>query len=192
MATNRAHQNGVHSLTFDKFYNTINGKLESTSERRHGINPSNLEGNAEVPIATKEDVDRTVEAAKFAGESWADVPIAERQQAVIKFAEALDSHKDAFAAMLVKEQGKPLMFASMEVDNAVRWLKVQAQIPFPKEVVEENDEKIVLTRYTPLGVALAIVPWNFLILLACVKIAPALVSGNALILKPSPLTYTVV
>jgi acyl-CoA reductase-like NAD-dependent aldehyde dehydrogenase len=150
MTTNGHQSNGVGSLNFETFQNVIDGKLVRTSKTRHGINSSTLEANPEVPVSTEEDVDRTVSAAKKASEIWAEVPISERQQAVVKFADTLLSHKDAFATMLTKEQGKPLLFAKQEVDNAVHWLKVQAQIPFPKEVVEESDEKLVLNRYTSL------------------------------------------
>jgi acyl-CoA reductase-like NAD-dependent aldehyde dehydrogenase len=188
MTTFGHHTNGVTSFNFETFHNIIDGKLVSTNKTRHGINPSTLEANPDVPIASEEDVNITVSAAIKAQLTWAETLISVRQQAVIEFADALLSHKDAFATMLTKEQGKPLFFAKQEVDNAVHWLKVQASIPFPEQISEETNSKIVVTRYTPLGVALAIVPWNFPIMLACGKIAPALIAGNTLIMKPSPLT----
>lgn len=55
----------------------------------------------------------------------------------------------------------------------------------PEQLMEESEGKKVITRYTPLGVVAAIVPWNFPTLLACGKIAPALVTGNTIIIKPS-------
>ena len=55
----------------------------------------------------------------------------------------------------------------------------------PEEVVEDSDQKRVVVRYTPLGVVGAIVPWNFPIMLACGKIAPALLTGNVITVKPS-------
>ena len=58
----------------------------------------------------------------------------------------------------------------------------------PEEVIEDNEDRKVITRYTPLGVAVAIVPWNFPIQLAMGKIAGALLTGDTLILKPSPFT----
>ncbi|KAK6393112.1 hypothetical protein LTR65_002803 [Meristemomyces frigidus] len=188
-----AHTNGNVStstpdLTFDEFFNVINGHLVGTHETRRGINPSTLEDLPDVPVATKEDVDDAVQAAREAADKWAETPLTQRQDAVTRFADALRSLKDDFAKMLVREQGKPLMFARAEVDNAVTWLDQHAKLPFPEDIVEETDEKQVVTRYTPLGVALAIVPWNYPIMLACGKIGPALVSGNALIVKPSPFT----
>ncbi|CAO2648770.1 Nn.00g097190.m01.CDS01 [Neocucurbitaria sp. VM-36] len=186
--TNGQSLNGRPQLRFDTFYNTIGGQFVNTDRTRHGINPSTLEENPKVPVATEKDVDDAVHAAKQAAEIWAETTVSQRQDAVLKFADALRSSKDDFAEMLVKEQGKPLVFAKAEVDNAVRWLEEQAKLPFPEDIIEDTDEKQVITRYTPLGVALGIVPWNFPIMLACGKIAPALISGNALIIKPSPFT----
>ncbi|KAF2789706.1 aldehyde dehydrogenase [Melanomma pulvis-pyrius CBS 109.77] len=185
---NGTSSSGKFILKFDEFFNIINGGLIGTDETRRGINPSTLEENADVPVSTKKDVDDAVRFAREAAEVWAETPITQRQQAVTKFADALRSLKDDFAKMLVKEQGKPLIFAKAEVDNAVRWLEEQAKLPFPEDMIEDTDEKQVVTRYMPLGVALGIVPWNFPIMLACGKIAPALISGNALIIKPSPFT----
>lgn len=63
-----------------------------------------------------------------------------------------------------------------------------AKIHLKEEVIEENAEKQVVVRYTPLGVAVGIVPWNFPIHLACGKLAPSLLTGNPMIIKPSPFT----
>lgn len=60
-----------------------------------------------------------------------------------------------------------------------------AGIPLPEDVVEDNDHRTIITRYAPLGVVGAIVPWNFPLLLATGKIAPALLTGNVIIVKPS-------
>lgn len=187
MAT-KSTSNGHITLDFTSFGNVINGKLQGTQKTRRSINPSTLEENPEVPIATQDDIDAAVNFARTAADSWGETPVAERQAAVIAFARALESLKEDFATMLVKEQGKPLVFARAEVDSAVKWLEDQAKLPFPEDTVEDTAERQVITRYTPLGVALAIVPWNFPIQLACGKIAPALISGNALIIKPSPFT----
>lgn len=63
-----------------------------------------------------------------------------------------------------------------------------AKLDIPEEVIEDNEDRKVITRYTPLGSVVAIVPWNFPIQLAMGKIAPALLTGNTIILKPSPFT----
>lgn len=60
-----------------------------------------------------------------------------------------------------------------------------AAIPLPEDVIEDNSHRTLVTRYTPIGVVAALVPWNFPLLLATGKIAPALLTGNVIILKPS-------
>ncbi|KXJ87558.1 aldehyde dehydrogenase [Microdochium bolleyi] len=186
---NGSNGTAVHaSLDFTTFRNIINGKLVSTTQTRHTPNPSTLEPNPEVPIATPQDVDDAVASARAAAKGWAATPLAERQKAVTDFAAALRDNADAFAQMLVREQGKPLAVAQDELNRAAQWLEVQARLPFPEEIVEDSAERVVKTRYVPVGVAVGIVPWNYPVMLACGKIAPALITGNALIVKPSPFT----
>lgn len=95
-------------LDFTTFSNVIDGKLSSTSETRHGINPATDKPNPEVPVSTPEDVDRAVAAAKKAFKGWAKTSYSDRQKAVLAFADGLEKEKDAFAQLLSKEQGKPV------------------------------------------------------------------------------------
>ena len=80
------------------------------------------------------------------------------------------------------------MFAEAEFDASILWLDTLASLDFPEDVIEDSAERKIITKYTPIGVAVGIVPWNFPLQLACGKIAPALVAGNSFILKPSPFT----
>jgi acyl-CoA reductase-like NAD-dependent aldehyde dehydrogenase len=75
--------------------------------------------------------------------------------------------------------------ASAELDAASAWIRGLCTLNIPEEVIEDGENKRVVVRYTPLGVVGAIVPWNFPIMLACGKIAPALLTGNCIIVKPS-------
>ncbi len=70
----------------------------------------------------------------------------------------------------------------------VMWIKAFCAMKLPEEVLEEDEEKRVINRYTPLGVCCAIVPWNYPVLLALGKIGPCLYTGNTMIVKPSPYT----
>ncbi|KAE9575176.1 putative aldehyde dehydrogenase FUS7 [Colletotrichum fructicola] len=180
--------NGTSKLDFTKFYNVINGKLETTPKTRHGLNPSTLEPLAEVPLSTAEDVDRAVQAARAAQEAWAETPYEERKKAVAKLGDLMEENLNEFAVMLSKEQGKPIGFAQFEISEAIKHFRGVPTLPFPEEVVSDDPDRRVITRYVPLGVAVGIVPWNFPILLAVGKICPALITGNAFILKPSPFT----
>ncbi|KAI9745780.1 MAG: hypothetical protein M1835_002549, partial [Candelina submexicana] len=187
-ATTNGASNGTGKLDFTTFYNVINNKLTTTSETRHGINPATEEPNAEVPVSTQEDVDNAVSFARTAFKTWTKTSIEERQKAINAFADALMSYQEEFAHLLTKEQGKPLDQASGEVERGVGTLKAIASLKLPEEILENNEERQVINRYTPLGVACGIVPWNYPILLACGKIAPALYTGNTIIIKPSPYT----
>ncbi|OQU94378.1 hypothetical protein CLAIMM_00739 [Cladophialophora immunda] len=175
------------SLDWTVFHNIINGKLSTASQTRHSINPATLEANPEVPVSSKDDVERAMAAAKVATKAWAKTPWDERKQALIAFADALEAEKEGFSKMLTQEQGKPIMFARMELDFALNWIRGIAELKLPVEKVE-SDDKTIVVRYTPLGVAVGIVPWNYPILLAVGKIVPAVITGNAIIVKPSPFT----
>ncbi|KAJ0382481.1 hypothetical protein COL922a_012494 [Colletotrichum nupharicola] len=175
--------NGTSKLDFTKFYNVINGKLETTPKTRHGLNPSTLEPLAEVPLSTAEDVDRAVQAARAAQEAWAETPYEERKKAVAKLGDLMEENLNEFAVMLSKEQGKPIGFAQFEISEAIKHFRGVPTLPFPEEVVSDDPDRRVITRYVPLGVAVGIVPWN-----SVGKICPALITGNAFILKPSPFT----
>lgn len=106
-------------LNFTEYYNLIDGKLETTKETLQNTNPSTLEKNYPVPVATQEDVDRAVEAAKKASDSWSEVPWEERKALVTKYAEGIDALKDEFAVLLVKEQGKSVSMIPIVTKNQI-------------------------------------------------------------------------
>ncbi|WYZ39875.1 hypothetical protein EsH8_IV_000216 [Colletotrichum jinshuiense] len=172
----------------ENFVQIIDGKPSSTEKTRHGINPANLEAKPEVPVATSSDVDRAVAAAKDAFKIWSKVPYEERRKAVLAYADAVDRLRSQFRDLLISEQGKPIPQADAETDSAISWIRGMANIDLPEDVVEDSETRTIITRYTPLGVVGAIVPWNFPLLLATGKIAPALLTGNVIIIKPSPFT----
>ncbi|KAM5368240.1 hypothetical protein ACJZ2D_009606 [Fusarium nematophilum] len=147
-------------LDFSVFNNIIDGSLSSTQQTRHGINPSTLEPNPKVPVSEQPDVDRAVTAARKAFESWRLVPEAERRQALSAFASSLAEHTQVFSTWLTKEQGRPIWGTQMELAASVARLEAAAQISLPETVVEETDERAVVTTYTPMGVACGILPWN--------------------------------
>ncbi|GKT64680.1 aldehyde dehydrogenase [Colletotrichum tofieldiae] len=153
-------------ITEHGFVQIIDGKLSATERTRHGVNPANLTPKEEVPVASRGDVDRAVAAAHAAFKTWSKVPYDQRRKAVLAYADAIDGLRGQFRDLLISEQGKPL----------------------PEDVVEDSETRTIITRYTPLGVVGAIIPWNFPLLLATGKIAPALLTGNVIIVKPSPFT----
>ncbi|KAL3430518.1 aldehyde dehydrogenase domain-containing protein [Aspergillus tetrazonus] len=175
---------------FENFQNIINGEQTSTTERRHGINPATGEANPDVPVATKKDVDRAVVAAQEAFKTWADVPFDERRKALLAYADAIEEYVADFAKLLVQEQGKPLQFAAYEVTQSAQVIRSAADVAegLTDEIIEDSAEKKIVVRHIPIGVGAGIVPWNFPHLLTVVKLAPALITGNVIIIKPSPFT----
>jgi acyl-CoA reductase-like NAD-dependent aldehyde dehydrogenase len=93
---------------FSDFRNTINGKLTTTKETRHGVNPATGKPNPPVPVSTQQDVDDAVAAGKAAFKKWSKVPYEERKKAVLAFADSLEKYTGDFAKMLTQEQGKPV------------------------------------------------------------------------------------
>lgn len=100
--------NGAAKLDFTTFHNIINGKLVSGLRTRHGLNPANKQPLAEVPIATEQDLDNAVAAARTAFKTWSRTTELERAAALNAFAAALQEHQDEFAKLLTTEQGKPV------------------------------------------------------------------------------------
>ncbi|KAL8732280.1 MAG: hypothetical protein Q9166_002852 [cf. Caloplaca sp. 2 TL-2023] len=182
--------NGVNGhtkkLDFETYHNVINNELTKTAKTRHNINPATTKPNAEVPVSTQEDVDKAVSAARAAFKSWSKISHEERAQKLVEYTDAIDSYKDDFAKLLTMEQGKPLAQAYQEVGMATSWLRAFSTMKIPEEVVEENEDRQIIHRHVPLGVVGGIIPWNYPILLAVGKIAPALITANTIIIKPSP------
>jgi acyl-CoA reductase-like NAD-dependent aldehyde dehydrogenase len=86
------------------------------------------------------------------------------------------------------ESGKPSQTAAMEVSMTVGFLRESSTIRIENEVIEDTDERRAYVRYVPLGVGAAIVPWNWPLILAVGKLGPGLMTGNTIIMKPSPFT----
>jgi acyl-CoA reductase-like NAD-dependent aldehyde dehydrogenase len=114
-------------LNFTTFRNVIDGKLTTTAETRHGINPATGEALPEVPVSTSADVDAAVEAGQRAFKTWSKSSYEDRKKAVLAFADAVEAHQSEFAKMLIAEQGKPVRFLSC------KWSPSQLGIPMRKD-----------------------------------------------------------
>jgi acyl-CoA reductase-like NAD-dependent aldehyde dehydrogenase len=171
------------------YYLSIAGKLVESKNSFDVINPATGKVLAEAPAATAEQLDAAIAAAKIAFKSWSALGYDGRQKYMNAYADALEAHRDELARLLTQEQGKPLRtMAEPEVDQSISWIRQIAERRILVEVVEETAEHIVELHHTPLGVIGAITPWNFPVLLALWKVAPALITGNTMVIKPSPFT----
>lgn len=167
---------------------TIGGKSVASGATIDVVNPATGEVFAEAPDCTKAQLDDAVAAAKAAFKSWRTVPIEQRQAAVRKAGDILLANADELARLFTREQGRPVDAAKQEIQGAAMWLHAVAAMSPPTHVVEDSPQQFIETRYVPLGVICAIAPWNFPVTLAMWKVAPALVAGNTMVLKPSPFT----
>lgn len=171
------------------YYLSIAGELVSTDAHFDVFNPATGEAFAKAPSGSPEQLEAAIAAAKGAFKTWSVLSYEQRQSYLDAYADALLEHRDELARLLTLEQGKPLKtMAEPEVDQAISWIRQIAARRIPVEIVEENDNHIVELHHTPLGVVGAITPWNFPVLLALWKVAPALITGNTMVIKPSPFT----
>lgn len=167
---------------------TINGKGVTSPSQIDVVNPATGANFASAPDCTEAQLDEAVASAKAAFRTWKKVPIAERQALVRKAGEVLAAHADDLARLFTREQGRPVDAAKQEILGASQWLQAVSMMTPPTHVVEDSAAQRIETTYVPLGVICAIAPWNFPVTLSMWKVAPALVAGNTMVLKPSPFT----
>ncbi|KAH7079840.1 aldehyde dehydrogenase domain-containing protein [Paraphoma chrysanthemicola] len=180
----------VSTLDFEKFYNIVGTEKRGSDKIHRGVNPATGQELWDVPIASEKDLNDAVAAAKKAFPAWRDTGLEKRKEYLGKLAEAFANHSDEFTTLLCKESGKPRKFAATEVGGVPAFIGWHLTLEIPTEKLED-DEKTVYTEYTALGVCGAICPWNFPLILSAGKIAPALLTGNTVVVKPSPFTpYT--
>ncbi len=173
---------------FSDYRMTINGQLVGATEHIDVVNPATEEVIAAAPDASREQLEQAVAGAKAAFASWSRRPVSERQSFIASIGDAIDANAEEFMRLLTCEQGKARAGAEWEVGGAAIWCREIASQELVPHIEDQGDGRSVEVRRTPLGVVGGITPWNFPILLAVWKIAPALVAGNTMVLKPSPNT----
>jgi aldehyde dehydrogenase (NAD+) len=157
------------------------------------LDPSTGQPIADVAQASGEDVDRAVKAARAAFEgSWMQIPAAQRGLLMLKLADLVEQHADELAELEALDNGKPVKLAKVvDVRMAVEHLRYFAG--WPTKIVGETipvswPNALCYTRREPVGVCGQIIPWNFPLLMAVWKVAPALAAGCTAVLKPAEQT----
>lgn len=167
----------------------IDGEIEQVEQTFDVCNPANNKPFASAPLGSAEDMRRAIAAAKRAFPAWAALSADEREAQMVALYEALEAHKEDFITLLSLEQGKPRHNqATFEVNLANPWIPKTAKARLKTEILEEDDDHRVELRRSPLGVVGAIIPWNYPYLHVLWKSVPALITGNTVVLKPSPYT----
>lgn len=148
------------------------------------INPATGEALAEVSVADAADVDRAVAAARAAWEGgWRDLPGAERAKYLYRVARLLQERAREFAVLETMDGGKPIR-ESRDLDIPL----AAAHFFHYAGWADKLDYAFSGRRAAPIGVAAQVIPWNFPLLMAAWKLAPALACGNTAVLKPAPTT----
>ena len=181
------------SVTVEQFKNFVGGEWVDAAEGGIAeiLNPATGETIAEVPEGTQADVDRAVEAAEKAFPAWRESTPAERAEVLLKLADVIDEHAEELAELESRNVGKPLAAARDEMpvcsDN-IRFFAGAARILEGRSTGEYMEGYTSWIRREPIGVVGQIAPWNYPLMMAVWKFAPALAAGNTSVLKPSEQT----
>ncbi|MDE3100150.1 MAG: NAD-dependent succinate-semialdehyde dehydrogenase [Verrucomicrobiota bacterium] len=169
----------------------LNGQWVKTQKTIRVVNPSTTEVVAEVCTVDRAAVAQAVKDAHVAFAGWRALTGKARGAHLNKIADELEKRRDEIARVITLENGKPLAQSAGEIGMSVdhlRWFAEEARRAYGRIVPHQADGKRHLVVKTPMGVVAAIGPWNFPLVLAVRKIAPALAAGNTVILKPASAT----
>jgi lactaldehyde dehydrogenase / glycolaldehyde dehydrogenase len=173
-----------------KYQMFIDGEFvdSSSNETIKVINPSTEEIISEVPKGTVEDVRRAIDSSEKAQKSWGKLPSSERAKYLTAIANEIRTNKDVIARTISEEMGKTLALAEVEaiftadyLDYMAGWARRYEGEIVPSDRPNEN----IFVYKEPIGVIAGILPWNFPFFLIARKSAPALITGNTIVIKPS-------
>lgn len=166
----------------------INGQFVEGEKELDIINPATEEIFTTVARASEAQMEEAVAAARKAFLTWSVTSIEERQSKLIALSDAIRENSDELSRLLTCEQGKPLFEARMEVAWTEGFLRYYATLAPSRRIIQDDEKFRIEARREPLGVISGIVPWNFPLLIAAWKFGPAILTGNTIIVKPSPTT----
>ena len=176
-----------------QFLNYIGGEwvASRTGQSFPNVNPANVDEVVGLfQASTAEDVDAAFAAAAAAQPAWAALPAPRRGEYLFKAAEILEGRLASRGEEMTREEGKTLPEATAEVKRAINILRYfggEGARQFNHQIPSERENVFCFTIRKPLGVAGLITPWNFPSAIPAWKMAPALVAGNTVVLKPASL-----
>jgi betaine-aldehyde dehydrogenase len=177
-----------------KLRNYINGAFTDAADGRttEVIDPTTGEVYATAPLSAQADVDAAMAAAATAFEAWRDTTPSQRQLALLKIADAIEARAEELIAVESKNTGKPLaLTASEEIPpmvDQIRFFAGAARMLEGKSAGEYMNGMTSIIRREPVGVCAQVAPWNYPMMMAVWKFAPAIAAGNTVVLKPSDTT----
>jgi len=152
------------------------------------VNPATERRIASIPRASRDQTKEALEAAERAQPAWEDMPPLKRASFLLRTAELIRRDKEKLARILTSEQGKPLFEARSEIDGAASNFEYYAEYARRIEgdvLPSDNPRQTVMILKLPIGVVVSITPWNFPAATVARKLAPALITGNVVVTKPS-------
>ncbi|MFG3498854.1 aldehyde dehydrogenase family protein [Streptomyces sp. NPDC047928] len=181
-------------ITYESRYDHwIGGSYVPPARGRYFENPSPVDGRTftEVARGTAEDVERALDAAHAAAPAWGRTPAADRANILLRVADRMEARLEALAVAESWENGKPVRETlAADIPLAIDHFRYFAGVLRAQEgsLSELDDDTVAYHFHEPLGVVAQIIPWNFPLLMAVWKLAPALAAGNAVVLKPAEQT----
>lgn len=170
------------------YQNFIDGQFTDPTGEIEVFNPATHESLGLVPETSIDEIDKAVASARAAQPGWERLPAIERAGYLRQISAKLREERVRFADIIVREQGKVQALAMVEVDFTADYIDYMAEWArrIEGEIIPSDrpNETILLTR-KPVGVVAGILPWNFPFFLIARKMAPALVMGNTIVIKPS-------
>ncbi len=176
------------------FKNFINGEHRDAADGRTSavVNPATGEQYATAPVSGEADIDAAMQAAAAAFEGWRDATPSERSLALIRIADAVEARADDLIALEVENCGKPAHLVRSEeippMVDQIRFFAGAARHLEGKSAGEYMRGMTSFIRREPVGVCAQVAPWNYPMMMAVWKFAPAVAAGNAVVLKPSDTT----
>jgi betaine-aldehyde dehydrogenase len=174
--------------------NFVNGQFADAASGAVSevVDPSTGEGYATAPLSGAADVDAAMQAAAAAFETWRDSTPAERSLALLKFADAIEARADDLVAAESRNTGKPVAMTRTDevppLADELRFFAGAARVLEGRSAGEYLADHTSMIRREPVGVCAQVTPWNYPMMMAVWKFAPALAAGNTVVLKPSDTT----
>ena len=166
----------------------INGQLVDGGRSMPVIDPATEGEFARAPDCSDAELEAAIAAARAAFPRWREIGIEGRRALLVQMAPRIEAHVPELSRLLTQEQGKTLAASGREFDSALRFMQGLCTLSLPETVNEDTTVRRSVTRRVPIGVVAALSPWNYPVLLSWWKVVPALLAGNTVVLKPSPLT----
>ncbi|MCX4979354.1 gamma-aminobutyraldehyde dehydrogenase [Streptomyces sp. NBC_00620] len=182
------------STELRRLRNYIDGEFRDAADGRttEVVNPVTGEAYATAPLSGQADVDAAMAAAAAAFPAWRDQTPSERQRALLKIADAFEERAEELIAAEVENTGKPIGLTRSEeippMVDQIRFFAGAARMLEGRSAGEYMEGLTSIVRREPIGVCAQVAPWNYPMMMAVWKFAPALAAGNTVVLKPSDTT----